>query len=424
MKLQNIYMGLFLTALLGSCQKDQFSYELYTPSLDDIDSISFSPSSNTLIADGKATLSFVNETFRKVRVKSSSGVEKDTMLAVDPKMLPEGSVKIYANGTLLTGDTFKTTDLQIGTIAFQAKVGSLSSVSRPVKLRAKQSVPQAKTVQLIFHVLELDPKDAGYNALTYLDIDPKLLQSAVDKVNDVFNNGHGNDPNGGSMAIKFELATKNATGSKLQYAGYNKVIYNNSWKAYATATTYAPEDFKNKVNATATMKWNTQQFVNLYIIPLPASTNIGKSVPTYQMAVQGLDPIPGIPNIITDPTAVVATDFYETYGLGLPRNLFTQANGQVAEIASYLGKYYGLKSTNVDLVTDTDFCTDTRKYLGDTQVSNLIKIGIDGYKFVANNAMDDVRYPSLRNCFTVDQINRMQDVMKRSPVRQAYTIQP
>lgn len=424
MKIQNFISCLLLTAtLMASCQKDQYPYNMYVPTTEEIDSVSFSTSSNTLIADGKATLSFVVETFRRVSLESNLGAVKDSMVLVDQKMLPEGAVKIYANGQLLTGNTFSSNDINLGQVTFYAKVGGLETKHTAVKLRAPQQIPLAKSVPLVFHVFELDPKDAGYNALTYLELDPQLLQATVDKLNDVFNNRYGNDPNGGQMAINFELAKNNAAGNKLQYPGYNKVVYNSTWKASATASSYTPDDFKNKINATVSMKWNPQQFVNIYIIPLPANTGVGSNVPTYQMKIAGVDPIPGIPNSITDLNAVIGTDFYETYGLGIQRNLFTKDRSQVAEIASYLGKYYGLKSTNVNQVTDTDYCTDTRKYIGSTQVNDLVKLGIDGYRFVANNAMDDVRYPSLRNCFTVDQVNRMQAVLQRSPVRQAYTLQ-
>ncbi|WP_343556378.1 hypothetical protein [Sphingobacterium sp.] len=424
MKIQNFILCLLLAAtLMASCQKDQYAYNMYNPTTEEIDSVSFSTSSNTLIADGKATLSFFVETFRRVSLQNALGVTKDSMLLVDQKMLPEGAVKIYANGELLAGNTYSSNTTNLGIITFYAKVGEIETKHATVKLRAPQQIPAAKDISLVFHVFELDPKDAGYNALTYLELNPLFLQATVDKLNDVFNNRFGNDPNGAQMAVKFELAKKNAAGSKLQYPGYNKVVYNSTWKASATATSYTPADFKNKINAIVSMKWDPQKYVNIYIIPLPANTGVGSNVPTYQMKIAGEDPIPGVPNSITDLNAVVGTDFYETYGLGIQRNLFTKDKFQVAEIASYLGKYYGLKSTNVNQVTDTDYCTDTRKYIGSTQVNNLIKLGIDGYRFVANNAMDDVRYPSLRNCFTVDQVNRMQSVLQRSPVRQSYTLQ-
>ncbi|ULT27254.1 hypothetical protein KUH03_11140 [Sphingobacterium sp. E70] len=72
-----------------------------------------------------------------------------------------------------------------------------------------------------------------------------------------------------------------------------------------------------------------------------------------------------------------------------------------------------------------DFVADTKKYFtGNTQTANqssgLLKTGLDGEKFLANNAMDDVRFASLRNSFTQGQIERMRLVMEHCPVRKAW----
>ena len=87
------------------------------------------------------------------------------------------------------------------------------------------------------------------------------------------------------------------------------------------------------------------------------------------------------------------------------------------ELSPFLGSYYGLKRTDVSSPTATDYVNDTRKYIGTDQYQSLVKTGIDGIKFLANNAMDDNRYPSLRNSFTLDQVNRMRAVMAQSPNR-------
>ena len=241
------------------------------------------------------------------------------------------------------------------------------------------------------------------------------MEAALADANKVFNNQLGNDPNGGSANIEFRLAAKNPAGITLAKPGYNMITYDKSWRQFATF--YSPTDFYNKVNATASYTWDPKKYLNIYVIPSGANNTMGDNTPKYQIVPSGGTAIPGIPNIVADASALPTNKNYETYGVGIPRTLLFPGTDRRIELSAFLGTYYGLVRTGVASATTTDYCNDTRKYISSNQVSSLVKVGIDGIKFLANNAMDDNRYPSLRNSFTLDQVNRIRSVMANSPNR-------
>lgn len=407
--------GCFIV-MLASCKKESFKYNLYKPTVAEIDSIYFSAGANSLIADGKATLQFVVETYRKSKVTNPDGSQKDTLVFVDYKNLPDGSLKVFSTNGNQTGLTYSTSDPSPGSIGFYAQVGNVKSATKIVVLRNKQVLPQKLYVDVIFHVFELNPNDPNYDKLTYQKVTQNLLESAIADVNNVFNNKLGNDPNGGSVNIEYRLAAKSPSGVTLTNPGYDMIIYDKSWMNASYG--FSPSDFSNKVNATPSYSWDPTRYLNIYIIPSGANNSMGDNTPKYQIVAPGDTPILGIATIINSASDLPKDKNYQTYGVGVPRTLLFPGTGRRIELSPYLGTYYGLMRTAVSSPSITDYCTDTRKYIGTNQLTSIVKVGIDGEKFMANNAMDDNRYPSLRNSFTLDQVNRMRSIMSNCPNRQ------
>ena len=409
-----LLLACVLSVVATSCKKEAFDYKLYQPTVDDIDSIYFSTGATSLIADGKASLQFVVETYRTIQITNAQGGKKDSLVNVDYKNLPSGSLKIFKAGGAETGMAFSTSDASSNSVSFYAQVGNLKSETNTVSLRAKQVLPQKRFIDVVFHVFELSATDPKYDKLTYQPITQNLLEAAIIDVNKVFNNQLGNDPNGGIANIEFRLAAKRPAGTLLDKPGYNMITYDKSWMA---STFFSPNDFINKINSTASYTWDPQKYLNIYIIPSGANNSMGDSKPKYQIVPSGGEIIPGITSIISTASEMPTNKNYETYGVGVPRTLFFPGSEMRIELSPYLGTYYGLVRTAVSSPTTTDYCTDTRKYIGTNQFQNLVKVGIDGIKFLANNAMDDNRYPSLRNSFTLDQVSRMRKVMDQCPNR-------
>lgn len=414
MKKLFVAAGLFIMTFVA-CKKESFNYQLYQPTVGEIDSIYFSTGSSSLIADGKAALQFVVEAYRTIQVTGADGSKKDSLVFVDYKNLPDGSLNIVASSGSVTGMEYSTTNASSGSVDFYAQIGNIKSKTKTVTLRNKQILPEKLVVDVVFHVFELNPNDDTYDELTYQPVTQSLLETAIDDVNKVFNNKLGNDANGGVANIEFRLAAKNPGGTTLANPGYNKIVYDKSWMQYTYG--YSPSDFWNKVNAASSYTWDPSRYLNIYIIPSGANNSMGDNTPKYQIVPAGDDPIPGINTIISSAGELPTTNNYETYGVGLPRTLLFPGVGRRIELSPYLGTYYGLKRTAVADASTTDYCTDTKMYIGTNQFQSLVKVGINGDKFLANNAMDDNRYPSLRNTFTLDQVNRIRAVMENCPNR-------
>lgn len=421
--MKNILYMLVILLGMSSCKKEEFNYEIYQPQVGDVDSIYFSTGSPSLVADGQAKLQFVVEAFRKVQINAENGQVNDTMMYVDHTLLPAGAVQFFANGQPVEGMEFGTTETNQAEMTFYAQIGDVKSSEKEVQIRQPQALGAKRYVDVVFHVFELNSTDAAYDPLTYQEIGTKQLEEAIAYANEVFQNDLGKDPNGGVANIEFRLATKNASGTTLAVPGYNRILYNSTWRSQ---TIYVPGDFTNRINSTASYRWAPDRFLNIYILPWGASTSLGNNRAGYQIVPSGEEPLEGIAQIVGSAAEVPTTDFYTTYGLGVHRTVFFPGTDRKVEIASYLGTYYGLyRTSSPSGTTVDDYVDDTRKYLtGSNQtantLNNLLKTAIDGEKFLANNAMDDIRYASLRNSFTVDQVERMRLVMERSPVRQAW----
>lgn len=409
---------------LQSCDKESFEYNLYKPTSEDVDSVYFSAGSPTLIADGKASLQFVVEAYRKVYREET---KKDTMMFVDYTALPEAEVKVYVDGKVIQGLEYSTTDISKSKLSVYVEIGNIKSKEKQITVLAPKAVAPKRYIDVIFHVFELNPTDPAFDPLTYQEIGADRLAKAISNANDVFNNKNGKDPNAAQANFEFRLAKKNASGAALTIPGYNKITYDATWKASPTAL-FTPKNFTDKINSTVAYQWDKSKFLNVYIIPTPANTSIGNNRAGYQIVPAGEVALKGDAKVINSEAEIPTNDFFTTYGLGIHRTVLFPDPSRKIEIASYFGKYYGLHETHSSGATVDDFVSDTRKYLtGQTQslnnTKNLLKTGVDGEKFLANNAMDDVRNPSLRNCFTQGQVDRMRLFMDRSPVRKAWSLQ-
>ena len=410
---KTLFAALAFTLVVAGCKKESFDYKMYEPTVAEIDSVYFSPGANMLVADGQAELQFVVEAYRTLSLETPTG-KKDSLVKVDERALPKGSVQILKNGQPYDKMTFSTTEYSANNLTFSAKIGNVTSKQFEVALRQKQVLPEKLTVDVIFHIFELKNTDPKYDALTYQPVTQDLLEKAIEDMNNVFNNVIGNNPNGGNANVYFRLAEKNAAGNLLAKPGYNMIPYDKSWMQY---TFFSPGDFFNKINVNTSWTWDPTRYLNIYMIPSGANNSMGNNTPQHQVVPAGGTPIPGIPNIISGAADLPVGKNYETYGVGIPRTLLFPGTGRRIELSAFVGTYYGLKRTSVASASVTDYCNDTRKYLSSNPIQSLVKTGLNGMKFLADNAMDDNRYPSLRNSFTIDQVNRIRAVMANSPNR-------
>ena len=405
-----IFLTFFASLLLNGCNEDTYDYQRYVPNVDEIDSIYFSTGSLKLIADGQASLDFIVEAYRKVKMTNEDGVRVDSLVEINLESLPQGSVKIL-KGTEEVGSSWSTEDASSGTVTFIAKIGDKVSKPKTVTLRPKPEAFPLKYVDVIFHVFELKPSDPSYNKLSYQEIEYEFLEEAIQNMNDVFNNKLGRGPNGASANITFRLATKNVNGVELLKPGYNRINYdeNNVKKA---SWGFSVGGFRDYINENANRIWDPDRYLNIVILPSAASTSTETQRPQWQVVPNGNEAIPGINGIVSN-YSIPIRDYANTC-VGVPATLFRPGGGKKIELYPFVGSFYGLISTNLD---GDDYCSDTQQYSTNYWGEGLKKIGYDGEKFLANNAMDNNRDASLRNNFTLDQVTRMRNVMNYCPGR-------
>jgi hypothetical protein len=406
-----------LVLLLSNCKKDSFDYKMYSPSLEDVDSIYLSATDKMMIADGQAKLKFIVEAYRLVKLPSG----KDSMEKIDHKQLPEGSLKIIEerSGTVV-GMEYSTSALLYDTVKFHAAIGSRRSGTKSVALRAKPDLPQKLFVDVIFHVWELNTAHPSYDVSSYQAVSYEQLQAAIQNMNAAINNKLSSSPNGASANIEFRLAAKNQNGASMIQPGYNKIVYSDNIKVNPLAATFNPNDFTSHINNNkANMIWKPKEFLNIHVLPYGSNTSMGTARATKQLAPQpGQELIPGVAGI-----AANEDDFtvdYVNAVCAMPRTLFFPGFERKIEIFQFVGEFYGLYIPIFRAnITNSDYCNDTRKYNTSDQKNyvNALKISVDKEKYMADNVMDDSRYPSLLNSITLDQVNRMRSVMTRCPGR-------
>jgi len=439
---------IFLAISLASCQKDAFTYSLFKP--DTVDSIYFSTGSTKLIADGRARLDFVIETFRKLQITTKNGTIKDSMVFVDYNELPSGSLKIFDDSGNQVGLTYSTNNPAPGTVSFYAQVGNTKSATKMVTLRTKPDEYPKMTIDVIFHNFDQSKTDKFYDPYVYQPVTIKQLEIAIKDLNDVFNNRLGYDSNGGSANVEFRLATTDPSGKVLVVPGLDNIVYDNSIKQNQAAGFYSVPDFQIYVNKNAsTLIWDPQKYLNIYVIPSGANNSMYSYRPFYQFVPPGKTYLPGITRSVatanigavapaTNPALPSATNgvvtspfvipkYWETVGCIVPNTLFFPGSNRRVSISPQVGVFFSVMATQGN-TTYNDYCTDTRIYNNSDAKKNswttLIKTGINGEKFMANNAMDDIRYPSLRNTFTVDQVYRIRWVLSNCPGRNCGVLVP
>lgn len=406
-----------LVLLLSNCKKDSFNYKMYSPVVDDVDSIYLSATDKMLIADGQAKLKFIVEAYRLVKLPSG----KDSMEKIILGDLPAGSLRmIEEKSGKEVGAEYSTNSITYDTVKFHAEIGSIKSATKAVALRAKPAAFQKLYVDVVFHVWELNTTHPSYDVSSYQNVTYDMLQTAIRNMNQAISNQLSTSPNGVSANIEFRLALKNQNGANMIQPGFNKLVYSDNIKVNPLATTFNGNDFINYINTNkATLIWKPKEFLNIHVLPYGSNQSMGTARATKQLAPEpGQELIPGVAGIAANADDFT-TDYVNTV-CAMPRTLFFPGFERKIEIFQFVGEFYGLyvpvyRAT----IPLSDYCNDTRKYnTSETKnYVNAFKIGIDNEKYVADNVMDDTRYPSLVNSITLDQVQRMRAVMTRCPGR-------
>lgn len=414
-----ISLTLISAFIFFGCKREAFDYKMYEPKVADIDSVYFSTGDPMLIADGKATLKFIAEAFRRIKLPSG----KDSMEFIDYRLLPAGSLKVFETVTNKeVGMTYSTSTIPSDTLRFYAQLGTSKSLVKKVALRPVPVLPPKVYVDVIFHVWELNPVNVAYDPSSYVPLKYELIEEGLKVMNQVVNNQIGNSPNGASANVEFRLAKTNPAGQLLAQPGYNKIVYSDEVKANPLVAAISLADFIQYINKTpATYIWTPESYLNVHVIPSGSNNSLGNLQPPKQLPpTAGQTLIPGITGIATGPSDYIK-DFVNVTAF-MPVTLFNPGYERRIDIFSFIGNFYGLIATSSynTARTSSDWCLDTQEFNNNDPRNNFvspIKVSTAGDKFISDYVMDDTRYPSSRNTITLDEVTRMRAVMARCPGR-------
>lgn len=423
-KNKSTYAALLLVMIaFFGCSKEEFPYRLVEVTPQDVTRIDFFTGTDMMITDGKATLKFIVETYKDYTTEDGTVVKK----LFDYNLLPEGTVKIFEENTgTEVGHTYSTSTMSATNPRFYAQVGNVKSAVKEVELRPAPAPMQKLYVDVIFHVWELNPTNPAYDLSSFQPVNYQDILNGLATMNDVVNNKIGNNANGAAANVEFRLAKKNLAGQDMEFPGFNRIVYSNEIKQNQQAVSIALADFRYWIDLNkGTYIWDPKRYLNVHVLPSGSNNILGNAMPAKQLPPgSGEALIPGIAGI-----AVNEDDFvngFTTSTLFLPNTLFRPGYERKIEIFSYFGGFYGLWTTSAYNATrfHSDWCEDTPEYnssMAPNSFTNSLKVGMNGEKFVVENAMDDTRYPSARNSITLDQVNRMRAVMTRCPGRMNAT---
>lgn len=418
--LLKLTIAIFVTLSFTKCKQDTFDYQMYEPSIDDVDSVYFSPGDVMLIADGKASLKFIVEAFKRFE-RQNGEVTREFM---DFRELPEGSLKIVeeVTGQEIDELTFSIDHRPEDTLRFYAQVGSVKSAVRKVALRPAPTLPEKVYVDVIFHTWELNPSNSNFDITSYQPTSYSDIVEGLAIMNDVVNNRIGTAANGASVNVEFRLAKFNPQGQELEQPGYNLIVYGDEVKTNPMAATVSLADFRTYIsNNPSQYIWDAKKYLNIHVLPSGSNYTLSNLYPPKQLAPKdGEELIPGVPEIALDVDDYV-NDFVNVC-IFMPHTLFKPGYERRIEIFGPVGAFYGLYPTTSYSTAryHSDYCGDTQEYNPQDPRNDFFfatKVNIQGDKFVIENAMDDTRYPSMRNSITLDQVERMRAVLARCPGR-------
>lgn len=434
-KILLILSAFLLTIMWTSCDKEEaFDHQFVKFELSDVDSLYFSAGHHMLIADGHAALDMNVEVFRKYQYTNEDGELRDTSLILSLSELPEGTLKVYhVESNTEVGLSYRTVDHTAGTASFYAQIGSVQSEIETVILREKPVLPAKRIIDVIFHSYELSHNDPSYNKFYFQELEHAHIQKAIEDLNNCVNNQLGTSACGASANIEFRLAETNQYGAKMETPGLHRTYYTEESMGDAYPNSWELEDY---INAHASQCiWNPDMYLNIQVQQATPNNDLYDLFPQFQIAPIGGESMIAMGSVVNDESEVVAIDpdyfsNYATVCLPVSKNLFFTGKENRIVIAHRIAKFFGIQSTTQSSPTTTDYCTDTRMYFlykpnadntgydgTQSQVYDLVRLGWDGYYFKCDNVTADIRYPSLRNTFTLDQVTRMRYCLDNVPGR-------
>lgn len=408
---------LYHTCISGICAMTLFSCLPQEPDynninvvdINEVNSLQFTPSHHTLVADGKSELELNVRLFRSYNDE------------IIPSRIPEDWIEYYNVKGEKIGKYLKATSTDPSEIKVYVQLKGYDQItdedrkellrSDTLTIQFREPIPadryQAITYPIVFHIIQTAEEIKNYGEVQT----PRLIEY-YNKLNQVFNGQISVNPNGGDAKISFRLAEYDPYGRPLTQPGINR---------YTLETGAVGTDFytfiKNK-----NLNWDPSKYLNVWLIRGASQPDDKLCRPyvvweNYPGGLSGLSLNKIAAGTIRNPAP-------QESGILLDLKGVTSYNSDVQDVLYYFGQYFGLLPNYRSDYLPYNGCSDALTYL--VQPNYLKNTGytkitdVDGinYMFTAENIMDDPR--SHHKAITLDQIARIRKAAEWCPDRQAY----
>lgn len=432
MKFVKKYIVLFFLPLLWACESDNFDF-VPQNQVDggSVKLLALRSDHWTMLPDGKATMKFYPEAYNILELPNYTptykgdtalyipSIKRDTSL-IPSSMLPEGLFRLFDDeGNEYPDFTFSTSDKEPRVVRFHVEAGELRSADLHIEIRPLPTEEYEELeIPVVFHVMN-QPSTPG---IPDIDIQSSTIYKRLERMNDVFSGKVTTDPNGWNARIKFVPALFDNNGSLLESPGIHE------YEIPSTVILEKDKDFSNYVYENAEeLIFDYKHFLNIWLINNPKGSSSIVSVPN--IIDDSANPILGLNAVeIVDPFPSKPEDV--GFFVSMSDFVNPMQNTDYFEISTVMGKYLGLLVTQAYESSiapnfkngDTDYCQDTPFYW--TSAQSVYKSNLhatlnsdDVHYFTSYNIMDGYSY---KNSITLDQANRIRQVLKRCPSRWMY----
>lgn len=426
------YIVLILLPLLWACENDDFEFIPQTQ-VDggSIKLLSLRADHWKMLPDGKATMKFYPEAYNILELPNYTptykgdtalyipSIKRDTSL-IPTSMLPEGLIKLYdEEGNEYPDFTFSTANAEPRIVRFHVEAGELRSEDLSIEIRPLPTQEyEVLEIPVVFHVLN-QPSTPGIPAI---EIDSSTVYNRIARMNDIFAGKVTTDPNGWDARIKFVPALYDDNGTLLEKPGMHL------YEIPSTVVLEEDKDFSAYVFENMDyLIYDYKHFLNIWLINNPKGSSSIVSPPT--IIDDPNNPIEGL-NAGEEPVPFPSKPEDVGFFVSMSDFVNPRQSTDYFEISTVMGKYLGLLVTQANESSyaanfkngDTDYCSDTPFYW--TNGQSIYKSDYhanlhadDVHSFTSYNIMDGYSY---KNSITLDQVNRIRQILERCPSRWMY----
>lgn len=426
------YIAPILLSLFWACENEEFDY-IPDVQVDggSIKLLGLRSDHWMMLPDGKATMKFYPEAYNILELPNYTptykgdtalyipSIKRDTSL-IPTSMLPEGLFTLYDDkGNVYPDFTFKTDDTTPRVVKFHVVAGELKSEELSIEIRPFPTVQYEELeIPVIFHVMN-QPSTPGIPTIL---IEKETVYKRLERMNEVFSGKATSDPNGWNTRIKFVPALYDNNGSLLENPGIHM------HEIPSTTVLEKDQDFSDYVFENADqLIFDYKHFLNIWLINNPKGSSSIVKAPTLID-----DPDNPILGLVAEKEIIPFPSEPEDVGFFVSMSYFVNPmqSTDYYEISTVMGKYLGLLVTKASESSfasnfkngDTDYCPDTPFYWTNTQ--SVYKTDIHStwnpeniHYFTSYNIMDSYSY---KNSITLDQVNRIRQILGRCPSRWMY----